>query len=49
MKVLVLGAYGMPGYGLSLELSGQEQVTGTCRRPIEDGPVERHEKGLEYD
>lgn len=32
MKVLVLGAYGMLGHRIFLELSKRAEVTGTCRR-----------------
>lgn len=37
MRVLVLGAYGMLGHRLFIELGRDHEVRGTCRRIIDDG------------
>lgn len=37
MRVLVLGAYGMLGHRLLLELGDRADVRGTCRRLSKDG------------
>lgn len=37
MRILVLGAYGMLGHRLFIELGRDHEVRGTCRRIIDDG------------
>lgn len=41
MKVLVLGAYGMLGHRLFLELDKKAEVSGTCRSIAKDGLASR--------
>ena len=42
MRILVLGAYGMIGHKLFLELRREHDVFGTCRNLIRDAPLIHH-------
>lgn len=42
MRILVLGAYGMLGHKLFLELRREHDVFGTCRNLIRDTPLIHH-------